>query len=110
MKPKTIESLMEQLRDLRHACEVIAECHAVLDSYGIPPCEPGTPCDRPECNSHLGHRIHTALEGGQVMALVLKWREKLRAAGVLDNDMISVPGDGVIKMLGEFEAAAKPKG
>lgn len=42
--------------------------------------------------------------------LVAKWREKLRQAGVLDNDMISVPGDGVVKMLNEFEAAAKPTG
>jgi hypothetical protein len=40
-----------------------------------------------------------------IKELAAKWREKLRQAGVLDNDMISVPGDGVLNMLSEFERA-----
>lgn len=43
----------------------------------------------------------------KIADLASRWREKLRAAGVLDNDMISVPGDGAIKMLEEFENLLK---
>lgn len=45
---------------LKQANQVIAACHAILDRAGVPSAV-GIPCDDPECNSQLTHRLKQLL-------------------------------------------------
>lgn len=42
--------------------ETVRECHELLDEAGVEECIHGTPCDNPQCQSKLYHRIHTLIE------------------------------------------------